>query len=160
MAYRFTPVTKDDLPLLTRWLRSPHVREWWDDDGGPEEAEEAIEDAHTWPHIVHLDGWPIGYIQAYDVHGWPGHHFADQPPGTRGVDQYIGEAHLLNQGHGPAFVRQFCDQLIAAGAPVIVTDPHPDNARAIRAYEKAGFVRYGGPVDSAWGRCLLMARRA
>ena len=43
---------------------------------------------------------------------------------------------------------------------MVVTDPHPTNARAIRAYEKAGFSLYGGPIDSDWGRCLLMARQA
>jgi aminoglycoside 6'-N-acetyltransferase len=164
MAYVFTPVTDNDLSLLDRWLRNPHVREWWDDDSGPEDEEEdedeALQDASSWPHIVHLDGRPIGYIQAYDPHAWPGHHFADQPPGTRGIDQYIGEPEFLNQGHGPAFIRQFCDNLFAAGAPVIVTDPHPDNTRAIRAYQKAGFVRYSGPVSSDWGVCLLMARKA
>jgi aminoglycoside 6'-N-acetyltransferase len=112
------------------------------------------------PGRISFTSGTAGYIQAYDPHAWPGHHFADQPPWTRGVDQYIGEADLLNQGHGPAFIRQFCDELIAKGAPVVVTDPHPNNSRAIRAYEKAGFSRYGGPVETDWGRCLLMARRA
>lgn len=159
MTYRFTTLTPADLPLLDRWLKAPHVREWWEDDEGLAEAEEAYADPDTWQYIVHLGDRPIGYIQAYDPHAWPGHHFGDQPPGARGVDQYIGEADLLNQGHGPAFIRQFCDRLIAAGAPVVCTDPHPDNARAIRAYEKAGFATYGGPVDTDWGRSLLMARR-
>ena len=30
----FAPVVEADYPLLDRWLRSPHVREWW---GDPEE---------------------------------------------------------------------------------------------------------------------------
>jgi hypothetical protein len=34
----------------------------------------------------------------------------------------------------------------------------PDNARAIRAYEKAGFAVTGGPLDTPWGRALLMER--
>lgn len=32
-----------------------------------------------------------------------------------------------------------CDRLFAAGVPAIGTDPDPDNHRARRAYEKAGF---------------------
>jgi hypothetical protein len=32
------------------------------------------------------------------------------------------------------------DRLVARGVPRIVIDPRPDNSRAIRAYEKAGFV--------------------
>jgi len=40
-----------------------------------------------------------------------------------------------------------------------VTDPDPDNPRAIRAYEKAGFVRER-LVDTPDGVALLMVREA
>ena len=43
------------------------------------------------------------------------------------------------------------------GAPRIVTDPDPANARAIRAYEKAGFEK-AGMVDTPDGPALLMVR--
>lgn len=159
--YRFTPVTPADLPMLKTWLGRPHVAEWWGEaEEDVAEIGEALDDPDTWTFIVHLDDRPIGYIQAYDPHAWPGHHFGDHPPGTRGIDQFIAEPELLGVGHGSAFVRQFCDRLFAEGAPVVTTDPRPDNPRAIRAYEKAGFVRYGGPVDTDWGVSLLMARHA
>jgi aminoglycoside 6'-N-acetyltransferase len=157
-AYHFSPVTRSDLPLLYQWQRQPHVLEWWDDPDDLEELAEALEDPFNRRFLVQLEGFAIGYIQAYDPHGWPDHHFAHQPAGVRGVDQFIADENLLGQGHGAAFVRQFCDRLFAEGAPVVVTDPHPANFRAIRAYEKAGFSIYGGPVNSAWGSCLLMAR--
>lgn len=159
-SYAFTPVTVSDLPLLHRWQRLPHVAEWWDDPDDLEELAESLADPFSRRYLVQLSGRPIGYIQSYDPHGWPGHHFADQPRGVRGVDQFIADPDLLGHGHGSAFVRQFCDGLIAAGAPVVVTDPHPENAKAIRAYEKAGFSVVGGPMASAWGECLLMARQA
>ena len=38
-------------------------------------------------------------------------------------------------------IRSVCRPLLAAGAPRVVTDPDPANARAIRAYEKAGFAK-------------------
>ena len=41
----------------------------------------------------------------------------------------------------------------------MVLDPEPDNARAIRAYEKAGFVR-DRIVDTPDGPALLMWRDA
>ena len=63
---------------------------------------------------------------------------------------------MVGQGHGSAFVRQHCARLFAAGAPAVGTDPNPDNRRAIRAYEKAGFVIASEPVDTRWGRALLM----
>jgi hypothetical protein len=31
---------------------------------------------------------------------------------------------------------------------------------ARRAFEKAGFTAVSGPVDTAWSRAILMARRA
>jgi aminoglycoside 6'-N-acetyltransferase len=41
----------------------------------------------------------------------------------------------------------------------VVTDPDPRNARAIRAYEKAGFVK-DNLVDTPDGIALLMVRNA
>jgi len=29
--YEFTPMTVADLPLIRRWLETPHVAEWWHD---------------------------------------------------------------------------------------------------------------------------------
>ena len=46
---------------------------------------------------------------------------------------------MLDRGHGSAFIRAHADRLFRAGSPAIGTDPDPANARAIRAYEKAGF---------------------
>ena len=63
---------------------------------------------------------------------------------------------LWRQGHGSAFIRLHCDRLFAAGAPAIGTDPHPDNKRAIRAYEKAGFAAVSAPLETRWGRAVLM----
>lgn len=65
---------------------------------------------------------------------------------------------MLDRGHGSALLRRQCDRLFAAGVPAIDTDPHPDNFRARRAYEKAGFVLVSGPVDTRWGRAILMER--
>lgn len=121
--------------------------------------EAAIADPHTAAWIVEHHGRPFAYAQDYDVHAWPDHHFADLPPSSRGIDQSIGEPDMLDKGHGSAFVRLHVDRLFAAGAPAIGTDPHPDNARAIRAYEKAGFAVTGGPVETPWGRALLMQCR-
>ena len=87
------------------------------------------------------------------------HHFSFLPPGSRGIDQFIGEPDMIGRGHGSAFVREHVDRLFAGGVPAVGVDPDPENARAIRAYEKAGFVR--GPVqDTEWGLSLLMTRYA
>jgi aminoglycoside 6'-N-acetyltransferase len=155
---QFRPVVEEDLALLARWRAAPHVREWW---GEPsvEDEREKLADPRIAMWIVELDGRPFAFAQDYDVHGWDPHPFSYLPPGSRGIDQYIGEADMLDRGHGSAFVRQHVERLFAAGVPAVGTDPHPDNARAIRAYEKAGFVLASGPVDTRWGRAVLMERR-
>jgi aminoglycoside 6'-N-acetyltransferase len=65
------------------------------------------------------------------------------PDGPAGIDQFIGEAGLLNQGIGTQAIRQFLALLVARhDPPRIVIDPDPRNRRAIRCYEKVGFRYY------------------
>ena len=85
--------------------------------------------------------------------------FGPQPPGTRGIDQFIGEVDLMGRGHGSAFMRAFIEGLLKSGVPRVVIDPSPTNPRAIRAYEKAGF-RREREVDTPDGPALLMVRDA
>ena len=73
------------------------------------------------------------------------------------MDQFIGESDMIARGHGSAFIRQFADAQLRQGLPRIVTDPDPLNARAVRAYEKAGFVRER-MVETPDGPALLMVR--
>jgi aminoglycoside 6'-N-acetyltransferase len=157
MAYAFRAVTEADLPLLHAWRSRPHVVRWW---GPPdvERAEESLADPRVAMWIVEHRGRPFAYAQDYDVHGWTTHPFSHLPPGARGVDQYIGEPDMVDCGHGSAFVRAHCDRLFAAGAPAVGTDPHPDNLRARRAYEKAGFVLTGGARETRWGMAVLMEK--
>jgi aminoglycoside 6'-N-acetyltransferase len=152
-------MTADDLPLVKRWLAMPHVAEWW---GNPDEQFELV--SGDLPHpamdqfIVAIDGRPFAYLQCYDLTAWNS-GFGPQPLGTRGIDQFIGEPDMIERGHGSGFIRTFTDGLLAAGTPRMVTDPDPTNARAVRAYEKAGFHR-DRMVDTPDGPALLMVRNA
>ena len=103
------------------------------------EIREHIDSISVEPLIVELDGRPIAYLQCYDPHLEDGHPYQDQPFGTLGIDLSIGVAELVGIGHGSAIVRQFVDELFEEGAPRVIIDPDPAIARAIRAYEKAGF---------------------
>ncbi|HEX8467531.1 MAG TPA: GNAT family N-acetyltransferase [Allosphingosinicella sp.] len=157
-SYTFRSVAHSDLELLRRWRERPHVTQWW---GAPDlepEAEKLAEGRVAMWIVEHL-GRPIAYVQDYPVHAWENHPLAPLPPGSRGIDQYIGEPEMLGLGHGSAFVRAHCERLFEAGAPAVGTDPHPDNGRAIRAYEKSGFRAVSGPVDTRWGRAILMEKR-
>ncbi len=158
--YQFNPVSAMELPLIGQWLERPHVREWWGDPArGMASIAAHIDDAAIDVFIVHHDDKPIGYIQSWDPHAEADHPCRDQPIGTRGIDQFIGEPEFIGRGHGSAFIRLFVARLFADGAPRVVTDPNPSNARAIRAYTKAGF----RPIDhrhTISGAALLMGRDA
>jgi aminoglycoside 6'-N-acetyltransferase len=158
--YRFRPVVAEDLPMLGVWLERPHVAEWWDDvDDKLAEIREAMAHPSTQPFIVELDGRPTGYIQCYDPHLEADHPYRDQPRGTLGIDQFIGEPELVGIGHGSRLIAAFVEALFRQGAPRVIIDPHPTNGRAIRAYEKAGFKPFDTRT-SIYGDALMMARDA
>ena len=158
-AYQFRPMSAIDLPLIRRWLSQPHVREWW---GDPDKQFNLVSGDLGHPamdqFIVADSNRPFAYIQSYDPEAWE-QPFGPQPAGTRGIDQFIGEPDMVDRGHGSAFIREFIDNLVAAGAPRVLTDPDPANTRAVRAYEKAGFSR-DRLVDTPDGIALLMVRNA
>ncbi len=158
--YRFRPMLAQDLPLVQRWLTMPQVSAWW---GDPDEqyalvsadlAENAMQQL-----IVAAGDRPFAYLQCYPQTAWPENGLGEHPEGTRGIDQFIGDPDMVGRGHGSAFIRRFIEGLLAAGTPRVITDPDPGNARAIRAYEKAGFARTG-LVDTPDGVALLMVRNA
>ena len=156
--YAFRPMTSADLPLVKRWLEQPHVTEWWGDTHAQFELVSGdLEIEAMNQFIVATGDRPFGYIQCYDPDVWPDNGLGIHPQGTRGVDQFIGEPDMVDHGHGSAFIRTFIDRLLASGAPRVITDPDPANGRAIRAYEKAGFVR-DRMVETPDGIALLMVR--
>ena len=146
--YQFHPMTAGDLPLMRRWLAMPHVAEWW---GEPDAELDYIRDMidgrdTTRPFIFSVDEEPVGYIQYWFV----GHHqnatwiadhpwLAELPADAVGVDLSIGNPDKLAQGIGSGALRTFAEQLVQQGHRTVVIDPDPSNARAVRAYEKAGF---------------------
>ena len=154
--YVFRAMHAADLPTVHNWLAQPHVVEWW---GDPDEQFALVRDDLDHPamdqFIIAIDDRPFAYLQCYDPTAWPNNGFGAQPNGTRGMDQFIGEADMINHGHGTALIRSFIERLVKSGTPRVVTDPDPANARAVRAYEKAGFEKVR-LVDTPDGRALFM----
>jgi aminoglycoside 6'-N-acetyltransferase len=158
--YQFRPMSAGDLPLLRRWLAMPHVAQWWGDaDAQFDLIGGDLDEPAMDQFIVATRRHPFAYLQCYDPSVWPQGGLGTHPAGARGIDQFIGEAGMVNLGHGSAFIRAFTDDLFGAGTPRVLTDPDPANARAIRAYEKAGFVK-DKLVDTSDGVALLMVRNA
>jgi len=154
--YAFRSLTTADLPLIRRWLVQPHVARWW---GDPDKQFALVSEDLDHPamdqFIVAVAANPFAYLQCYDPAAWSDNGLGAQPNGTRGIDQFIGEANMIDRGHGSALIRAFVDSLFTAGTPRVVTDPDPANNRAVRAYEKAGF-QQDRLVDTPDGRALLM----
>jgi aminoglycoside 6'-N-acetyltransferase len=153
-AYQFRPMLARDLAMVRAWQMAPHVQVWWDADPITLASED---EPGTNQYVVAAEGRPFAYLQCYLHSGHPENGLGTHPAGTRGIDQLIGVVEMVGRGHGSAFIRAFVDGLLAAGVPRVITDPHLANARAIRAYAKAGFRRHG-EVDTPDGRALLMIR--
>ncbi len=155
--YAFHPMSADHLPMIRRWLATPDVVRWW---GNPDEQYALVSGDLDHPDmdqfIVTVDDHAFGYIQCYALGAW-NQGFGSQPPATRGIDQFIGAPDMIGHGHGARFIRQFTEGLLTSGVPRVVTDPDPDNDRAVRAYAKAGF-QSDRIVDTPDGPALLMVR--
>jgi aminoglycoside 6'-N-acetyltransferase len=155
--YSFRPMISADLAIVRRWLETPEVARWW---GRPDEQFALVSGDLCHPDmdqfIVALADQPFAYIQCYALSAWNA-GLGSHPPHTRGIDQFIGEPELIGRGHGSGFIRQFVERLLRSGIPRVVTDPDPENGRAVRAYAKAGFQR-DRLVDTLDGPALLMVR--
>jgi RimJ/RimL family protein N-acetyltransferase len=158
-AFRFEPLAEADRPLLLEWLRRPHVSEWWE---GPYDAERVRAefpdpDVKVAQYLAHQGGRRVGFIQSYVVAGagggwWEG----ERDPGARGIDQFLADSADLGKGLGTRMIAAFVARLFEDPAVTkIQTDPDPENARAVRCYEKVGFERVG-LVETPDGHALLM----
>ncbi|WP_338530107.1 GNAT family N-acetyltransferase [Nitratireductor thuwali] len=156
-SYKFRRAGDQDLPMLHHWQSLAHVAKWYGDE---RLTVEELCDPRIAMWIAEYRGRPFAFVQDYDVHAWPGHHFGFLPAHSRGLDMFIAEVEMIGIGHGSALLESHASTLISEGAPVLGIDPHPDNGAAIRAYEKAHFKLAGGPMETPWGRVVLMTREA
>lgn len=136
--YVFRPMTAADLPMLADWLRTPDVADWWaDPDRQVAELPDKLADARMTPLIVQRDGKPIAYAQVSDAAQWQAPHYdaLNTPTGTLALDVFAGPDGM---GHGGEWLDALARHLLA-DVPALIIDPDPENLRAIRAYQKAGF---------------------
>ena len=135
--------------------------EWW---GDPDEQFGLVSGDMNEPAmdqfiVDSIDSAPLGYLQCYRLTDW-NTGFGPQPEGTRGIDQFIGEADMIGRGHGSAFIRAFIDDLLATGTPRVVIDPDPEMRARSARYEKAGFAKDASASTRRDGIALLMVRNA
>jgi aminoglycoside 6'-N-acetyltransferase len=144
---RFRPLTRDDFPMLGRWLEEPLVARWWDDDPSPAALEreygpviDGREPAEVF--VALLDERPFGLIQRYPIAAYP--EYVEElsavcavPAGAYSVDYLVGEPDLRERGVGPAMIAALVEEIEAD----VVVPVAAGNRRSWRALEKAGFER-------------------
>ncbi len=149
----------EDYQAMARWLSDPHVLEFYDGRDRPQSVDGVRE--HYSPTVLADDqvgacfivyrGVSIGYVQFYPVED-----------GVFGMDQFIGEPALWNHGLGTRTVSLMLEYLfLTERARKVTVDPHVDNLRAIRCYEKCGFrkveiLRQNELHEGTYRDCWLM----
>lgn len=140
-------LTLDDLPLLHRWLNTPHVRSWWR--GEPTTPSDIVSKYEpcidgvvpTRVFIIDLCGEAVGMIQCYRHADYPDWDRAVGITAAAGIDYLIGEASQCGRGIGSAAIALFTPRLFDSYPDIdlIVAAPQADNYPSRRALEKAGF---------------------
>jgi aminoglycoside 6'-N-acetyltransferase len=98
------------------------------------------------PCIFYYQNQPIGYLQYYALNDLPEtdrqKYFLEQTNNVYGIDLFIGEPEYWNQGIGTKVLTSAINYIFTQlQADKIVIDPDIKNHRAIRCYEKCGFVK-------------------
>lgn len=145
-------MTAEDLRLVGEWMKMPHWQEWWgESEGELNQIRDMIAGRDTTrPFLFLIDGRPAGYIQYWFVGHYQNRSWTDAnpwllefPEDTVGVDLSVGASGDLGKGYGSKALGAFSTLLHKLGHETIIIDPDPENGRAIRAYEKAGFEPIG-----------------
>ena len=136
---------------MSSWLTDERVLEFYEGRDNPHDLAKVVEkfgprargEDSTVPCIMLHDGVPIGYIQYYPVAESERHEYQlESIDGVYGVDMFIGNPDLWNQGIGTRMLSMLVDYLFdELDALKVVIDPQVANHRAVRSYEKCGFKR-------------------
>lgn len=148
-----------DAELLVKWLSDPLLLEYYEGRDRPHAMAMVLE--HFYEEeaggitrgIVCYKSQDVGYIQFYpiDAEEKAEYGYTDFEGRIYGMDQFIGETAFWNQGIGSQLVGETVQYLTESmQADKIVMDPQCWNHRALRVYEKLGFVRRKLLVEHEW----------
>jgi aminoglycoside 6'-N-acetyltransferase len=140
---RMTPL---DYHTMQKWLSTPEVLEFYGDIHFPFSLEQVINKYEPRvngqipidPYIAVLNHPPIGFMQKYRIREAEQSELGYSENLTLyGIDQFIGEPNMFNRGFGTKMANQFVDTI---KADAIILETAASNGRAIRCYQKCGFV--------------------
>lgn len=138
-----------DKDLITKWLSDNEVLKYYegrDNQYDEDMVEEKFynKNVNKTRCIIEYSQTPIGYIQFYPInieereeYGYE--NFKDT---VFGIDLFIGETKYWGQGIGTVLIKSMANFLVTKkDAKKIILDPQVWNERAIKCYEKSGFVK-------------------
>ena len=145
---RIRTLTNDDFVFMLKWLTDERVLEFY----GGRDKKYTLEEikkhfSEEWGDevfrvIIEYQGVSIGYGQIYKMYDelYVECHYPKTDEIVYGMDQFIGEPEYWSKGIGTKYVKMIFDFLKKErNADAVILDPHQDNFRAIRMYQKAGF---------------------
>ncbi|WP_456275791.1 GNAT family N-acetyltransferase [Bacillus sp. AK128] len=143
------PLKNEDAKLLAGWLSDERVLQYYEGRDrvfNLQLVKEKFfhkENEMIYRNIILFEDTPIGYIQYYPLPVQEKMDFDYHGEATVfGMDQFIGEVDYWNKGIGTNLVTMMVQYLTnEMRADKIVMDPQTWNERAIRCYEKCGFIK-------------------
>ena len=139
---------EQDKNLLLKWLTDERVLNFWEGKSAVFDLDRITEDFYGEENlevirtIIEYQGQVIGYLQMYKLDNEALEEYSYQSTNKviYGIDQFIGEPEYWDKGIGTKFMKLVLQYLTnSKGAEIVILDPHADNPRAIRCYEKVGF---------------------
>jgi aminoglycoside 6'-N-acetyltransferase len=113
----FRALAEDDLPRLTDWLNSPHLRRFFQFE--PTTLEEVSAkygprirgEAPTHSSLALLDGAPFGYLQCYRIADWPDWQAVVETTEGISVDLFIADPKLIGRGLGRRMLAGYVERV-------------------------------------------------
>jgi RimJ/RimL family protein N-acetyltransferase len=146
----FRKLQLEDLPLMYKWQNQPHVKEWYS--RKEDTSFEGLSNRYLprikgekplYCYIVYYEDTPVGFMQTYLIDDVPDYakNLKMDTAGLAAVDLFIGNEDFMGKGLGNKMLRKFMKEVTLRldGVTKIMIGPEPDNIRAIKSYEKAGF---------------------
>lgn len=145
MIFSFRPLQESDIPLLYQWTSLPPIAEWWQEPTDYEVFYQKyagrLAASGIYPHIIFHGTTPLGYIVFYSVHLFPFESLSF-PANTYGIDFFIADPDYRGKGYAAPIVKKFIQDIIMPREPKkIIVDPNVSNTKAIKVFEKAGFLK-------------------
>jgi len=152
-------VEEHHVPKILEWFAAAHVRRWW---GDPRvNASELIwhrkAGGASGCRVICAGGVPVGYLHWTELGRYFGRAPHGLPDDAIDIDILIGEAEMTGRGIGSSALGLAVKEIHAVASPPLISlVTVADNARAIAAYEKIGFIRHRTIGDAGSDEALVM----